>query len=97
MLLLLGTVCLAVVTWSYVSEATGVAPWKFDLGVTVSSLLALAALTGHRQWGRKLSFALKLHSSVVRSRMTALDRKLYSSSVSSPYGARADEIQRSAT
>ena len=35
MLLLLGTVCLAVVTWSYVSEATGVAPWKFDLGVTV--------------------------------------------------------------
>jgi hypothetical protein len=50
MLLLLGIVCLAVVTWSYVSEATGVAPWKFDLGVTVTWLLALAALTRHRQW-----------------------------------------------
>jgi hypothetical protein len=50
MLLLLGTVCLAVVTWAYVSEATGVALWKFYLGIALSWLLALAALTRHRQW-----------------------------------------------
>ena len=58
MLLLLGTVCLAVVTRSYVSEATSVAPWKFYLGIAVSWLLALAALTRHRQraaWVRLLT------------------------------------------
>ena len=35
MLLLLATVCLAVVTWSYVSEATSAPLWKFYLGLAV--------------------------------------------------------------
>jgi hypothetical protein len=37
MLLLSATVCLAVVMWSYISEATGAPLWKFYLGLAVSA------------------------------------------------------------
>jgi hypothetical protein len=54
MLLLLATVCLAVVTWSYVPEATIVPLWKIYLSIAVSWLLALAALTRHKQWAASI-------------------------------------------
>jgi len=47
--ILLSAVCLALVTWLGLADAAGVSPWKSCIGVAITVLFALAALTRHRQ------------------------------------------------
>jgi uncharacterized membrane protein SirB2 len=55
-LMLLGIVLLAVVTWSYLSDVAGPLLWKLYLGVAISCLLGLAALTRHPHWSTSIRF-----------------------------------------
>jgi hypothetical protein len=51
-LMLLAVVCLAVVTWSYLTTAAGVPLWKSYTSVALTVLFALAALTADSNGSR---------------------------------------------
>jgi hypothetical protein len=51
---LLAIICLALVTWSYLSDAAGVPPWKLYMSVAIAWLLGLAALTRHPNWSTSI-------------------------------------------
>lgn len=50
LLILLATVALTLATWAWLSGTTGVPPWKSYASVTITLLLALAALTRNPNW-----------------------------------------------
>jgi hypothetical protein len=50
LVVILAAVCLAVATWSYLSDAAGVPIWKSYLSVVITGLLALAAMTRNARW-----------------------------------------------
>jgi hypothetical protein len=50
LLVLLATVCLALATWAYLADTSGVPPWKAFVSVVITVLLALAALTRNPDW-----------------------------------------------
>jgi hypothetical protein len=52
--MLTAVVCLALGTWTFLVDATGVAAWKPAIAVGVSVLLALAALTRRPRWAAAL-------------------------------------------
>jgi hypothetical protein len=54
--MVLAVICLALVTWSYLGEAASVPLWKSYASVTLSVLLALAALTRQPHWAISMRF-----------------------------------------
>jgi hypothetical protein len=49
-LMLLATLCVAVVTWSYLAKISTTPLWKFNVGIGLTFLFALAGLTRHARW-----------------------------------------------
>src|ERR1700688_276314 len=56
--MLLSAVCVAVVTWNYLSGISAVPLWKFYCGVGVAFLLALAGLTRRARWAETIRFLM---------------------------------------
>jgi hypothetical protein len=50
LILLLSAMCLALATWSFLSDASRVPLWKSYVSVVITGLLALAALTRNPHW-----------------------------------------------
>jgi hypothetical protein len=50
LILLLSAMCLALATWSFLSDASRVPLWKSYVSVVITGLLVLAALTRNPHW-----------------------------------------------
>jgi len=57
-LMLLATLCVAVVTWSYLAKNSTAPLWKFNVGIGVTSLFALAGLTRHACWANTIKLLM---------------------------------------
>jgi len=55
-MVLLAAVCVALVTWSSLTDVARVPLWKSYIGVVISLLFALAALTRHPRWAASIRF-----------------------------------------
>jgi hypothetical protein len=58
LLLILAAVCLALVTWSSLSDVSGVPPWRAWVGVGITVLLALGATTRNPRWAASIRFII---------------------------------------
>jgi hypothetical protein len=63
--MLLSTLCVAVVTWNYLPRISALPMWKFYCGVGVTFVLALASLTRRARWADTFKFLMGIWTIIV--------------------------------